>query len=156
MRRVSDSDEDIPRPIKTWRISDVMEAPSDKVPEEFCHIWQSIKRVKREFYATVDKLISTDHCSKQQAVSTVITVANKMFGRQWKHHKKGSTSIDVNTALSSKSIRETGHAIGAYTLKCIVDEIMASDESVITSRGWLKEERSWIVHGTRCNHKWKI
>ena len=86
----------------------------------------------------------------------MITVANEIFGRQWKHHKKDSTSIDVNTALSSKSIRETGQAIGAYTLKCTVNEIMASDESVITSRGWLKEERSWIIHGTRCNHKWKI
>ena len=40
---VSDSDGDIPQPIKMQRISDVMEASSDKLPEEFHHIQQSIK-----------------------------------------------------------------------------------------------------------------
>ena len=40
---VSDSDGDILGPKKMRRISDVMEAPSDKLPEEFCHIQQSIK-----------------------------------------------------------------------------------------------------------------
>ena len=52
-----------------------------------------------------------------------------MFGRQWKRHNEDSTSIDVDTAPSSKSIRETGQAIQTYTLKCIVNKIMASDES---------------------------
>ena len=36
-----------------------MVIPSDKLPEEFRHIRQSTKRVKPEFYTTVDKLIST-------------------------------------------------------------------------------------------------
>ena len=40
---VSDSDDDILGPKKIRRISDVMEAPSDKLPGEFCHIRQSIK-----------------------------------------------------------------------------------------------------------------
>ena len=35
---VSDSDGVISRPITMGRISDVKEAPSDKPPEEFCHI----------------------------------------------------------------------------------------------------------------------
>ena len=47
---VSDSDGEIPRPIKMWCISHVMEAPSDKLPEEFRNIRQSIKWVKPEFY----------------------------------------------------------------------------------------------------------
>ena len=61
---VSDSDGDVPRPIKMQRISDVMETPSDKLPEEFRHMQQSIKQVKPEFYTIVDKLISTNHCFK--------------------------------------------------------------------------------------------
>ena len=125
---VSNSDSDIPRPIKMPLISDVMEAFSAKVPEEFCRIQQSIKRVKPEFCTTVDKLISTNHCSKHQAVSAVITVANEMFSKQWKHHNRDSTSIDGDTAPSSKNIRETEQAIKTYTLKCTVDEIMPSDE----------------------------
>ena len=61
---VSDSDGDVPRPIKMQRISDVMETPSDKLPEEFRHMQQSIKQVKPEFYTIVDQLISTNHCFK--------------------------------------------------------------------------------------------
>ena len=61
---VSDSDGDVPRTIKMQRISNFMETPSDKLPEEFRHIQQSIKQVKPEFYTTVDKLINTNHCFK--------------------------------------------------------------------------------------------
>ena len=129
---VSGSDGVISRPITMRHISDVKEAPSDKPPEEFRHIRQYIKQVKPEFYTTLDKVISTNHCSKLQEVSAVITVTNKMFGRQWKHLNEDSTSIDVDTAPSFKSIRKTGWTIETYTLKCIVDEIMASDEFIIT------------------------
>ena len=72
------------------------------------------------------------HCSKHQVVSAVITVANEMFGRQWKRQNEDSTSMGVDKAPSSKSIRETGQAIQTYTMKCIVNKIMASDESTIT------------------------
>ena len=155
---ISDSDGDIPRPRKMRRISDVMEAPSDKLPEEFRHIRHTIKQVKPEFYTTVDKLISTNHCSKNQAVSAVITVANEMFGRQWKHHNEDSASIDVDTAPSSKSIRETGRAIETYTLKCIVDEIMASDEAVITYHDDGSRKKgvgSFMVQGVTINGKFR-
>ena len=70
------------QPTKMRRVSIVHEATSDIMPEKFRHIRSSIKHVKPEFYSTVDKLISSNHCSKNQAVSTVITVANEMFGRQ--------------------------------------------------------------------------
>ena len=155
---VSDSDGDILLPKKMRRISDVMEAPSDKRPEEFRHVRQFIKRVKTEFYAAVDKLISTNQCSKHQAVSAVITVANEMFGRLWKHYNEDSTSIDVDPAPSSKSIRETGRAIETYTLKCIVDEIMASDESVITyydDGSKKKGVGSFIVQAVAINGKFR-
>ena len=133
------------------RISDGVEAPSDKLPEEFRHIRHSIKQVNPEFYTAVDKLISTNHCSKRQVVSAVITVANEMFGRQWKHHNEDSTSIDVDTAPSSKSIRETGWAIETYKL--------TSNESVITYRDDGSKKNgvgSFMVQDVTINEKFRV
>ena len=81
-----------------------------------------------------------------------------MFGRQWKHHNEDSRNIDVVTALSSKSIRETGQAIETYTLKCIVDEIMASDESVITYHDDDSKKKgvgSFMLQGVTINGKFR-
>ena len=81
-----------------------------------------------------------------------------MFGRQWKHHNEDSRNIDVVTALRSKSIRETGQAIETYTLKCIADEIMASDESVITyheNGSKKKGVGSFMVQGVTINGKFR-
>ena len=79
-----------------------------------------------------------------------------MFGRLWKHHNEDSTSIDVDLAPSSKSIRETGRAIETYTLKCIVDKIIASDESVITYHDDCPKKKgvgSFIVQAVAINGK---
>ena len=81
-----------------------------------------------------------------------------MFGRQWKHHNEDSRNIDVVTALRSKSIRETGQAIETYTLKCIADEIMASDESVITYHEDGSKKKgvgSFMVQGVTINGKFR-
>ena len=81
-----------------------------------------------------------------------------MFGRQWKHHNEDSRNIDVVTALRSKSIRETGQAIETYTLKCIVNEIMASDESVITYHEDGSKKKgvgSFMVQGVTINGKFR-
>ena len=81
-----------------------------------------------------------------------------MFGRQWKHHNEDSTSIDIDTAPSTKSIRETGRAIETYTLKCIVDEIMASDDSVITYHDDGSKKKgvgSFMVQGVTINGKFR-
>ena len=81
-----------------------------------------------------------------------------MFGRQWKHHNEDSRNIDVVTDLRSKSIRETGQAIETYTLKCIVDEIMASDESVITYHEDGSKKKgvgSFMVQGVTINGKFR-
>ena len=91
-------------------------------------------------------------------VSAVITVANEMFGRQWKHQNEDSTSIDVDTAPSSKSIRETGRAIETYTLKCIVYKIMASDESGIIYHDNGSKKKgvgSFMVQGVTINGKFR-
>ena len=81
-----------------------------------------------------------------------------MFGRLWKHHNEDSTSIEVDPAPSSKSIRETGRAIETYTLKCIVDEIMASDESAITYHDNGSKKKgvgSFIVQAVAINGKFR-
>ena len=78
------------------------------------------------------KLISVFHCSKIQAIAGVIETANHLFGRQWKYHDEDEDFIDFDTAPCFKTIRETGKAIEAFALKCIVDEMMKADDVVIT------------------------
>ena len=69
----------------------------DDMPHKWAHIRCSERKVKSEFYVTVDKLISVYHCSKRQAVAAVVTVANNMFGRQWKEHDQDENTIDPDT-----------------------------------------------------------
>ena len=56
----------------------------------------SIRKVRPEFYETVDKLRSYYHISQPQVAATVITVGDKMFGRTWKQHDRPE-SIDLDT-----------------------------------------------------------
>ena len=81
-----------------------------------------------------------------------------MFCRQWKHHNKDSRSIDADASPSSKNIRETRWAIETYTLKCIVDGMMPSDESVITYHdddSKKKRVGSFMVQGVTINGKFR-
>ena len=143
-----------PQPTKIRRVSTATKDAADMMPQKFCHIRTSARQVRSEFYSAVDKLISLHHCSKNQAVSAVIIVANKLFGRPWKVFESEST-IDINTAPSHKSIRETGRAIETYTLKRIVDEIMESDErAVITYHDDGSKKRCWFVHGPGSDNSW--
>ena len=104
----------------------------DNMSHQYAHIRQGIRKVRPEFYRVVDKLKSKFHCSSNQAVAAVIEVANGMFGRQWKYHSEDETCVDLDTAPHVRNIRESGKAICALTLSCIVDEIMRSDDVVIT------------------------
>ena len=70
------------------------------------------RKVKPEFYLAVDKLISSFHCSKIQAVNAVIETANILFGRNWKSPDEDEEVIDIDTAPSIKQIRASGKCIG--------------------------------------------
>ena len=127
------------------------------MPEQFCHIRTSIKRVKPEFYSAFDKLISSNQLKESDSFCYHNSY-QRIFGRQWKHHDEDSNSIDVDTTPSNKSIRETGRVIATYTMKCIVDEIIASDDTVITYHdGGSKKNGvgSFMVQGVTINGKFR-
>ena len=49
------------------------------MPVQLCHRGTFMKNVKPEFYTDVNKLNSSNLCSKNQPVSAIIIVANEMF-----------------------------------------------------------------------------
>ena len=108
------------------------EIEGDLMPSKWKHIRVSERIIRPDFYKAVEKLISKYHCSKAQAIAAVVVVANLMFGRSWKLHDEDAEVIDLNTAPSMKAVRQTGKAVEALTLKCIVEEMMTSDDVVIT------------------------
>ena len=107
-------------------------AEEDEMPTKWAHIRSGERQIKPEFYLTVDKLISVFHCSKRQAVAAVVTVGNIMFGRQWKQHNEDKNVIDNDTTPGLASIRNTGKAIHVLALRCIVEEMMQGESTVIT------------------------
>ena len=104
----------------------------DDMPRKWCHIRDSERKVKPEFYRAVDKLVSEYHCSKSQAVAAIIVCGNHMFGRNWKDVYDDPEQIDLDTAPSLPQIRASGRAIEVLAIKDIVEEIMQSNETVIT------------------------
>ena len=102
---------------------------NDEMPLEYQHVRTSIRKVKDEFYETVDKLKSVYHMSQNQAEAAIIETANKMFGRKWKYHDK-SEVIDVDTLPESRNTRLAGKSLEALALSAIVKEIMNSNEKV--------------------------
>ena len=104
----------------------------DPLPAKYRHIRSSEKKVKPEYYTTVDKIKSTLHCSYKQAAHSVIMVANGLFGRKWKTHDEDENNIDVDTAPHKRRTIEAGHALTALCLSEIVDEMMKAGGGVIT------------------------
>ena len=102
------------------------------MPKIWKHLRESERIVKVAFYKAVEKLISKYHCSKIQAIAAVIVVASHLFGRRWKFHEDDKEFIDLDTAPSTKAIRETGKAVEALALRCIVENMMKRDDVVIT------------------------
>ena len=117
---------------------------NNQLPDEYRHIRVSAHIIKPEFYKTVDLSISEYHCSKTQAIAAVIETGRVMFGRSnWKFHTKNQELIDLDTAPDKKSIRRAEGAIQALSLSCLFEEILDSEESVITYH-----KASSKVHGT--------
>ena len=52
------------------------------------------------------------------------------FGRNWKFHDDEQDSFDADTAPCMRSIRDSGKAIEVVALKCLVELIMNSDDTV--------------------------
>ncbi|CAH1261889.1 Hypp2477 [Branchiostoma lanceolatum] len=108
------------------------ETCKEELPPKYQHIRESIRKVRPEFYETVDKLQSCYHMSKAQASAAVVVVENQLFGRRWKSHGE-SDVIDLDTLPESKSVRYAGKSIEVLALDEIVKEIMDCDEQVVVT-----------------------
>lgn len=129
---ISAEEVDAPSVKKRRTATDTVTQKDDELPRRYQHIRESIRKVRPEFYETVDKLKSCYHMSECQAESAVIAVGNKMFGQNWKAHDE-SEIIDLDTLPESKSIRDAGKSIEVMALDEIVKEIMNSDEQVVVT-----------------------
>lgn len=70
--------------------------------------------------------------SEAQASAAVVTVGNRMFGRNWKPHDMPEV-IDLDTLPESKNVREAGKSIEVLALDEIVKEIVNSNEEVLVT-----------------------
>ena len=96
------------------------------MPEKWSHIRLPDGCIRPEFYSSVDQLINVYQCNKYQAVSAVITVANMMFGLNWKHYDSNGSEVDNDTAPEVKEVIQIGieRTIEFVALKCILEEII--------------------------------
>lgn len=110
------------------------EGSDDKtgIPPQYRHLRSGQRKIRPEFYRTVDKLMSVYHCSYSQAVAGVVETGNMMFGRSWKYHDEDPDKIDIDTVPADAQIRQAGKAILALTLSEITDLMMSGSDVVIT------------------------
>lgn len=88
--------------------------------------------MKPQFYKAADVPFSSCHSSKKQAITGIITTANKLFGRKWKFDGEDENYIDLDTSPHVKHIHDIGKSIYVLSIKCIVEEMMASEDVLVT------------------------
>ena len=91
--------------------------------------------MKPEVYEVIQLLESQYHLSHRQAEAAIITVANKLFGREsfgeWKLYEPDAI-CDNNTMPARSNTRRVESYMEAMALSLIVDEVMDSnDESCV-------------------------
>ena len=95
----------------------------EDMPKSWRNIRHSRQKVREEYYRTVDKLISTYHCSYEQAISAVVEVGRTMFGLDWKFFDDDDV-VTVDTVPHKVTNRRVGRALEAFTLSQLVEKIM--------------------------------
>ena len=87
-------EEDIPK--KKRRFVENLDNAEDDLPYKYRHIREGPRSVKDEVYQVITILQSKFHLSNRQAEGAIITVANKLFGREkfgeWKPFKLDAVS----------------------------------------------------------------
>ena len=99
----------------------------DCLPENYCHIRDSERKVKDCLYVTISSIVGKG-LSVSEATNAIVEVGNGMFGRKWKLHSESSETIDKDTMPEKKNIREKLNLIEAETLSFIVDAVRAGAE----------------------------
>ena len=126
--------EDAPSLTKKRRLFvDTVESEND-MPDRFCHLRDSQRKVKDELYLTLSALAGHG-LSMAEACHAVVEVGNGMFGRKWKKHNDNEEVIDKDTMPDRKNIRDKLNLIEVESLALVVDEVRVGAESgrMITS-----------------------
>ena len=150
-------EEDTP-PKKRRLVSATVSKAKDAMPVEYRHIRTGARKVRPEYYETVDKLKCCYHMSQTQAEAAVTEVGNKMFGRKWKFHSE-SVIIDADTLPATRSARLVGKSLEVLAMAEIVNEILSSDEkaTVTYSDDGSKKQGAgaFTVKGINVNGKYR-
>ena len=125
----NDKDEDYVPEIKKGKydmFSKYVGGNSDSIPEEFQYVRYGDRSVRPELYSVMYKLSSKYHMSKSQIEGSIITIANTLFGREWRPYTPREER-DLNTLPSMKNLVHTEPYFEAITLSSIVEEVMSED-----------------------------
>ena len=125
-----DKDEDYVLEIKKgkYMFSKYIGGNSDSIPEELGYVRCGERSVRPELYSVMHKLSSKYDMSKSQTEGSIITIANTLFGREWKPYTPREEH-DLNTLLSMKNIvhAESYSMASPMALSSIVEEMMSED-----------------------------
>ena len=97
------------------------------MPSEYCHIGDSEQNVSDKFYHTCANLVGRG-LSLDEATTSVIMVANGMFGRKWKEYNEDKEIIDRDTTPGKKHIWEKLRKIETNSLSLMV-KMMEKEKS---------------------------
>jgi len=103
----------------------------DDMPYKYRHVREGMRRVKPEFYKVAHCLAATYHMSRNQIEGALCTVANTLFGRNWKPFKP-NTPLDDDSLPAMTNLVRTRDYMEALALNAIVEEIMSNENSSIT------------------------
>ena len=75
----------IPKPdVKKGKYELNPKSNNDDMPDKYCHVRLGERKVREEIYTVMHHLSSKYHMSKRQIEGSIITIANMLFGRNWK------------------------------------------------------------------------
>ena len=83
--------------------------------------------MRDNFYTTCATLAG-EGMSRQECITSVLTVGNGMFGRRWKKFEEERSSIDIDTAPIKISLLEKLRQIEAESLSLVVEEMRRGPE----------------------------
>ena len=89
---------------KKRKVNKTVQNEGDSFPTKYEHLRDGARRVKPDFYQTCAALTGSG-LSVPEAASSIVTVANKMFGRSWKIAAKNDKTFVNDTAPDDRNIR---------------------------------------------------
>ena len=98
----------------------------DDMPDQYQHVRYGLRSVRTEIYSVMNKLSAEFHMTKSQIEGSIITIANSLFGREWRPYSKNEIP-DLNTLPSMRNIIHTEPSFEAMALNAIVEEMMKDE-----------------------------